>query len=61
MRRRRERKQVDRGKRGHDEKGECKVVPPGEKTAVVFPSQVEEEDKRGRSLKKTDRKRGGGD
>jgi len=50
---------VDRGKRGH-EKREYKVVPPGEKTAIVFPSEVEEEDKRDRS-QKTDRERGGGD
>lgn len=26
-----------------------KVVPPGEKTVVVFRSEVEEEDERGRS------------
>lgn len=35
-------------------KWEYEIVPPGEKTAVVFPSAVEEEDERGRSPK-TDR------
>lgn len=32
-------------------KWEYEIVPPGEKTAVVFPSAVEEEDERGRSPK----------
>lgn len=57
---------MDRGKRGHEKKEgrekkrEYKVVPPGEKTAIVFPSEVEEEDKRDRS-QKTDTKGGSGD
>lgn len=38
-------------RRGREKKREYKVVPPGEKTAVVFPNEVEEEDKRGRSQK----------
>ncbi|KYQ59235.1 hypothetical protein ALC60_01821, partial [Trachymyrmex zeteki] len=41
-------------RRGREKKREYKVVPPGEKTSVVFPSEVEEEDKRDRS-QKTDR------
>lgn len=53
-RRRREGKQVDRRKRGHEKReekrrGNTRLIPPGEKTAVVFPSEVEEEDKRDRS------------
>lgn len=48
-------------RRGREKKREYKVVfPPGEKTAVVFPSEVEEEDKRDRS-QKTDRERGSRD
>lgn len=31
---------------------EYEVVPPGEKTVVVFPSEVEEEDERGRSRRR---------
>lgn len=34
---------------GGKKKRESRLVPPGEKTAVVFPSEVEEEDKRDRS------------
>ena len=55
-----------RGERGHErrgkekEEGVHKVVPAGERTAIVFPSEVEDGDKRDRS-QKTDRTRGGGD
>jgi len=45
---------------GGKKKREYKVLPPGEKTAVVFPSEVEDEDKRDRS-QKSNRKRGSGD
>ncbi|KYN12004.1 hypothetical protein ALC57_15846 [Trachymyrmex cornetzi] len=54
---------VERGEGGRTREGggkkkrKYKVVPSGEKTAVVFPSEVEDEDKRDRS-QKTDRERG---
>lgn len=44
-----------------EDRRDYKVVPPGEKTAVVFPSEVEEEDERGRSLKSDREGRGGVD
>lgn len=52
--------------RGHmkeeeDDRRDYKVVPPGEKTAVVFPSEVEDEDERDRSLKSDREGRGGAD
>lgn len=53
-----QREEDTKGEKEEKEKWKYEIVPPGEKTAVVFPSAVEEEDERDRSPK-TDRKGGG--